>query len=415
MTGLVDCNNFFVSCERVFQPELMGKPVIVLSSNDGCVVAISNEAKALGVTRGIPYFKIKHIVTQSGIHVRSSNHRLYGNMSGRVMNLLHMLADDIEIYSVDEAFINFPPDTGNYNEFGLYLTKRIRRDTGIPVSMGIAETKTLAKLAGSFAKHYAGYHGVCLIDTTEKARKALSLTDVRDVWGIGRQLAAKLHDRGIRNALQLADMDKAHIRQLMGVSGERTWRELNGEPCIMQESADPHKRSISASRSFASDIKELPLLKQALCSFASTVSRKLRADECYATDVSVFIATNRFNTHSLQYVNSSSLRLEDPTNDTSEIANAAIRLLSRIYREGYGYKKAGITISGFIPQNELQLGLFTDQSHVEKRRRLMKAIDNINAHSPGHDGVKLAGTGDGLDQLTRHDNMTNPVITINCK
>ena len=416
MIGLIDCNNFFVSCERVFQPRLIGKPVIVLSSNDGCAVAMSNEAKALGITRGVPFFKIKHIVERCGVEVRSCNHMLYGNMSGRIMNLLRMIADDIEIYSIDEAFIHFPHDLNDsYSDFGQYIVRKIRRDTGIPTSMGVAPTKTLAKLAGRFAKHYAGYRGVCVIDSPDKARKAMSMTAVEDVWGVGRRMAPKLHDRGITTALHLAELDGERVRHLMGLGGERTWRELNGEACITQEFIDPHRRSISASRSFATDITNINLIKQAISSFASTVSRKLRKEQCYATEVSVFIATNRFNANMPQYVNSAASRFDDPTNDTAVIANEALKNLTRIFRHEYGYKKAGITISGLVPEGELQLGLFTDHALHEKRNRLMQVIDSINSQSADRERVCLAATGDGLASLTRHANVTNPVIIINCK
>ena len=233
MFALVDCNNFFVSCERVFRPELASRPVIVLSNNDGCAVALSNEAKALGLKRGNPYFKVKDICERHGVAVLSGNHRLYGDMSSRVMATLQALTDaPLEVYSIDEAFIVIPEGVGDVADFGRYVVERVKRLTGIPTSMGIAPTKTLAKVAARFAKKYPGYKGACLIDSEEKRLKALALTEVGEVWGIGRRLSRKLTERGIDTALKLASLDENTVTRLFTVTGLRTWRELNGTPCI---------------------------------------------------------------------------------------------------------------------------------------------------------------------------------------
>lgn len=403
MIGLVDCNNFFVSCERVFRPDLIGKPVVVLSNNDGCAVAISEEAKRLGITRGMPFFKFKRIAETNGVVAFSGNHKLYKDMSARVMTTIQSLVDDIEIYSVDEAFMTLPDSIDDYQRFGQWLVKRIRRDTGVPVSLGMATTKTLAKLAARFAKKYPGYHGASLIDSVDKARKAMSLTDVADVWGIGRRNSKKLRERGVNTALQFAELPQSIVAGWFGVTGARTWRELWGEPCVERDESDLNQ-SITSSRSFARDLYEFEELREAIGAFAESVGRRLRRQKGCAVSLSVFLGTNRFHEDSPQYFNSAKATLPEATDDSLAIAKAAINALKAVYRKGYGYKKAGLTITEIIAAEEKQQSLFVDREASMRRDRLMKTIDALNATS-STEVVGLASACDVAGKM-RHDNVS---------
>lgn len=405
MFGLADCNNFFVSCERVFQPALQRRPVIVLSNNDGCAVALSNEAKALGFKRGDPYFKIKADCDRHGVAVLSGNHRLYNDMSERVMATLRALSsDDIEVYSVDEAFIDLDPALGDLGEYGRYVVDTVRRYTGIPISLGIANTKTLAKVAARFAKKYAGYAGACLMDTPEKVEKALSMTPIGDVWGIGRRHRVRLSERGIDTALQFASMEADAVKRMMSITGLRTWQELHGQPVIEQELTPPERQTLTASRSFAHDIHTFEDLRQAMSAFASIVGRKLRERSLMAEELTAFLATNRFHDREPQYFNSVSVRLPEATDYTPAIAETAVAAIKRIYRDGYGYKKAGITLSRLVDTRTRQLNLFTNAEADAKRRRLMEAVDRINSASASErDRVRIASMGAGLSDLTRRE------------
>lgn len=399
--ALIDCNNFFVSCERVRHPELEGRPVIVLSNNDGCAVAMSNEAKALGIKRGSPLFKIQQEVRRHGVAVLSGDHYYYNRISALVMESLGTLDLPLDIYSIDEAFLHLPPDMGEPAEFGRYIVHKIRLETGIPVSIGIAHTRTLAKVAARFAKKYDGYRGCCLIDTEEKRIKALSLTDISDVWGLGRRHAPRLRELGLRTALDFAGMPLHKVRALLHLPGERTWRELRGEACIEHATKDNDAKSIMSSRSFEHNIYTLGELRQALCTFAGTVCRKLRRQQGHAADIGVFIATNRFDTRSPQYSDFTSCALPEPTDFTPAIASEGIRLLDTIFRPGYGYKRAGLIISRIVPRGGLQPSLFEDTAQRDKRERLMRVADALNAASAGNPAIRMAAMGDGLRSLTR--------------
>lgn len=391
MIGLIDCNNFFVSCERVFNPALRTRPVIVLSNNDGCAVAMSNEAKALGIKRGTPLFKMRDIVEANNVVTLSGNHRLYGDMSSRVMATISEIIPEIEIYSVDECFIRFdrwPVD--DLDEAGHDIVRRVRRNTGIPTSLGIAPTKTLAKIASKFAKKYPGYKSVCIIDSEEKRRKALSLTPVDDVWGIGRRIGRKMHAAGIETALDLADMPKERLRQMVNIVGERTWRELNGQPCIEMEMAPPDKKQICCSRSFGQMIFDAEPLSEAIAAFATIAARKLREQASAAVSLCVFIHTNAFREDMDQYHASNFRVLPEPTADTMTITAAAIEALRPIYRRGYGFKKAGIIITEIVPAANIQQSLFGNADDRLRRRRLMNVVDNINSSTMARDMVHVA-------------------------
>lgn len=391
MIGLIDCNNFFVSCERVFNPGLRTRPVIVLSNNDGCAVAMSNEAKALGIKRGTPLFKIRDIVEANKIVTLSGNHRLYGDMSSRVMATISEIIPEIEIYSIDECFIRFdrwPVD--DLAETGHNIVCRVRRNTGIPTSLGIAPTKTLAKIASKFAKKYPGYNSVCIIDNEIKRRKALSMTPVDDVWGIGRRISRKMHAVGIETALDLADMPKERLRRMVNIVGERTWRELNGQPCIEMEMTPPDKKQICCSRSFAQMIFDPEPLYEAIAAFATIAARKLRQQASAAVSLSVFIHTNAFREDMDQYHASNFRILPEPTADTMTITSTAIDALRPIYRRGYGFKKAGIIITEIVPEATIQQSLFGNPNDRLRRRRLMNVVDNINSSTMSRDMVHVA-------------------------
>lgn len=403
MIGLVDCNNFFVSCERVFRPDLHGVPTIVLSNNDGCAVALSNEAKALGIKRGDPYFKIRDIVEKNGIAVFSGNHRLYGDMSARVMGTLRSMADSIEVYSIDEAFIHLPANVVDLHDYGVKVSKTVKKNIGIPVSVGIAPTKTLAKVAARFAKKIKGYRGACVIDTPEKAEKALSLTAIEDIWGIGRRYAKRLRGMGIATALDFARMKEDRVASVFSIVGVRTWRELNGIACIPNEVEAVERKSVTSSRSFDKCVYDLDTLHQAMAAFATTVAERLRSQSGYALELEVFIATNRFSETEPQYANAARVRLPEPVNDTATILKYANAVLDAIYKKRYGFKRAGLSVSKIVGCRNAQHSLFTDFDNYDKRQRLMKTLDDLNHKLEVGSAVRLAAFGTGLKGITKKE------------
>ena len=389
MYALVDCNNFFVSCERAFQPELEGRPVVVLSNNDGCVVARSNESKAMGIKMGTPYFKVKYLVDQGKLVVRSSNYTLYGDLSARVMSLLSEVAPKLEVYSIDEAFMNMD---GILEEDlpGICrdLIKRIRRWTGIPVSIGIAPTKTLGKVANHFAKKYKGYRGVCVIDTDEKMRKALSLTPIDDVWGVGWRGAPKLEAAGVKTALDFVSRPVEWVRDRMGVIGVRTWSELQGIRMVEEEKNDKRK-SICTSRSFAGNISDIDELTLRVSDFAGKCAEKLRKEGTAAGTVGIFLYTNRFREDLDQYYPSASVRLEVPASSAPEIISAALKALRYVYKPGYQYKKAGVIVSDIVDADSIQQVLFGfDDRARERDDRISEVMDKVN--TSGRNVLRLA-------------------------
>ena len=379
MYALVDCNNFYASCERVFLPHLKNKPVIVLSNNDGCVIARSNEAKALGIKMGIPAYQIEEQVRKHDIAVFSSNYTLYGDMSGRVMHILQSFVPEMEIYSIDEAFLHFSGmDLFDLKSYAAKITHTVCRSTGIPVSMGVASTKTLAKIANKFAKKYKAYQSVCIIDDEDKRRKALKLTEIGDVWGIGRQHSKMLKYNGIETAYDFACKSRAWVRKKMTVTGERTWLELNGEPCVESELIPPKKKQICTSRSFGIPQTDLEGLKEAVAAYASICAEKLRAQQSCATSLLVFIHTNSFREDLPQYFSNSLIRLPVPTNSTMEIVHYALKALHNIFKKGYRYKKAGVIITEIVPDTAIQTNLF-DKVDRKKHARIMKVVDELNS------------------------------------
>lgn len=379
MYALVDCNNFFVSCERAFQPELEGKPVVVLSNNDGCVVARSNESKAMGIKMGTPFFQVRNLSDSGKLIVKSSNYVLYGDLSRRVMSILREAAPRLEVYSIDEAFMDLEGvQPEKHRPMCLALVRKIRLWTGIPVSIGIAPTKTLAKVANHFAKRYPGYRGVCTIDNDEKREKALSLSPVGDIWGIGRRVAPKLEAMGIRTALDFARMPREWVKGKLGVMGERTWMELCGQEAVEREEWEARK-TICTSRSFADPIPDLDELSLRVSDFAAICARKLRKEHTAAGRVTVFMYTNRFREDLPQYFPAISVPLDVPANSNQEIVGAALRGLKAIFKEGYGYKKAGVIVDDIIPESQIQGSLFDDNTEMRERENVISELmDRFN-------------------------------------
>ena len=394
--GLADCNNFYCSCERVFHPDLIGKPVVVLSNNDGCVIARSEESKALGIKMGDVFYQVKDRLEQNDVAVFSSNYNLYGDMSRRVMSLLSRYSPKVDVYSIDEAFLDFT-GMGTSEELTEYCRKMVRhigKGTGIPISLGIAPTKTLAKMASKFAKKYKGYEGVCLMDTDEKREKALKLFDVADVWGIGHRSVEKLNYYGIKTAWDLTQKSESWVRREMTVTGVRTWKELRGESCISIEEL-PHKKSICTSRSFAEQgLNKLAKVEEAIANFAAQCSRKLREQHTVCSSMTVFAHTSRFRQDLPQSYIYQTVNLIVPSNDHQELVSLAVKTLRANWKDGdgYFYKKAGVILWGICRDNAIQTNLF-DQVDREKQAALAKAIDAINRKN-GHNKIRVAVQGD---------------------
>lgn len=397
MFALVDCNNFYCSCERVFNPALRDKPVVVLSNNDGCIIARSNEAKALGIKMGEPFFKIRQTLEEQKVAVFSSNYALYGDMSHRVMSLLSEFTPDITIYSIDEAFLQLPTaehdPTFSIEEYGKKIVRTVTKGTGIPVTIGIAPTKTLAKIASHFGKQYAGYKNVCLIDTEEKRAKALQLTPIHKVWGIGRRLSPQLAYYGIRTAWDLTQKNEQWVRRNFSVTLARTWKELQGDSCIDIEEL-PHSKSICTSRSFPEKgICELPLLEEAVANFAASCSRKLKQQHTACYGMTIFAYTSRFPTSGHPYQLSQTCSFSVATSDRQEIVSRAVEVLRQHWPDNITpfIKKAGVIVWGIIPDTAIQAQLF-DPIDRGKQMALSKAIEEINRKN-GHNMVRIAVQG----------------------
>ena len=394
--ALVDCNNFYVSCERVFDPKLHEKPVVVLSNNDGCVVARSNEVKALGVKMGAPWFKLRGLAQQHGIIAYSSNYALYADMSNRVMHLLGQLGMEQEIYSIDECFLVM---TGcharDVTQYGQHIRQRIRQSTGLPVCVGIAPTKTLSKFANHLAKKHPRFDGVCDLDAIPPRERNdwLGRTAVGEVWGIGPRWAAKLEDLGIRSVLDLKQADPATLRRRFNVVMEKTIRELNEIVCIELEEIAPPCRQIIHSRSFGRPVTGDRELREAIAHHMSRAAEKLRRQQSHAEAVNVFIRTGVFAAEPC-YSNSLTLRLPSPTDDTRRLVRTAFWSLKRLYRPGYRYRKAGVMLTVLPPDQGVQRDLF-GASETAGSAKLMQTLDRIN-RKMGKNTVRLAA--EGFDQ-----------------
>ena len=383
MYGIVDCDNCYVSCERVFRPDLEGKPVVVLSNNDGCVVARSNEAKALGIKEGTPYFQMAQQYPNQKIAVFSSNYELYGELTARVVEIIRQEAPAYFRYSIDECFVYFPltanHSTLNYQRWGEHLHNRIKKSVGMPVSIGIAPNKTLAKIASKLAKKFEVYRHCCVIVDDEKRIAALKWLPVEDVWGIGRRYAARLQALGCRTAYDFACHHKDWVRLTFNnINIVRTWQELNGEDVVPNEEL-AKKKSICTSRSFNGMVSDFETLRTHVANYASMCAEKLRKQQTVASIVGVFVNTNVFREDLAQYWNFQETRLVTPTSSTIMIVRAATEVLRSIFREGYQYKKAGVIVMGISPQSPIQQDLFDIHAEqIEKYKRLDAVIDRIN-------------------------------------
>ncbi|AEI50268.1 Y-family DNA polymerase [Runella slithyformis] len=402
MFALVDCNNFYVSCERVFNGKIHHKPVVVLSNNDGCVIARSNEAKALGIKMGALAFENEDFFTKNNVEVFSSNYALYGDMSDRVMKTIAEMVPDMEVYSIDEAFIDFhhmPYE--DLEALAQKIRQRVKQYTGIPVSIGIAPTKTLAKVANRYTKKYLPHIGVYQIDSDHDAEKALVNTSVEDIWGVGYKYAKMLNEHNIYNALELTYAKEEWIRQKMHVVGVRMLHELQGTICYNLDNEPSPKKGICVSRSFGQSQKDVKVITEAVATFAARCGEKLRKQQSCAHIVHVFLYTNRHRQDQPQYFNSKVLQLPTSTNSSIEIIRYALRGLELIFKSGYSYKKAGVMISGIVPENQVQIDLF-DTRKREIDTKAMKALDELNRRM-GRDTVKIAVQGFGRDWHLRQE------------
>lgn len=375
--ALVDCNNFYVSCERVFAPILRRRPVIVLSNNDGCVIARSEEAKALGIKMGAPFFEIDYLISAENIAVFSSNYTLYGDMSARVMEALSYFSPEVETYSIDEAFLNLDAsEKGGENDIekALEIREKTRKWTGLPVSVGIAPTKTLAKIANRAAKRSST--GVFSLMDEAMQTEILAETAIDDVWGIGYNSAKKLENIGVKNALQLKELDRRHARKLLTVAGARIVEELGGTICLPLELAPPAKKSITCSRSFGQMIEKIEDLQDALDNYLVKAGEKMRRHKLSAGAITVFLATNRFS-HQPQYSNSMTIEIAGATNSTIELRQWAKQALARIYRKGFFYKKIGVILQGLQPEAGETIRLYREPQYM-KEKRLCRAIDELS-------------------------------------
>lgn len=395
MFALADCNNFFASCERVFRPDLQGKPVIVLSNNDGCAVARSNEAKALGIKMGDPFFKIRHIVERHNVAVFSGNMALYGDMSQRVRWVLEEFAPAVEVYSIDEAFLDLRGMQGvDFNEYAKRISAECWRQTSIPVSVGVAPSKTLAKIASKLCKQYPKLRGGCYMHRPQDIEKVLRKFPVEDVWGIGRRTSAKLHAMGVKTAWDFVQLPEHAVSRMFGVVGLRTWRELHGQPCIEFEDSFEAKQSICVSRSFASEISDVEELSEQIANFASSMAEKLRQQRSVVSEMAVFAYTNRFKEDQPQTYGNALVHFDPPTNDQRTIVARAVAAAHEAYRCGYGYKKAGVVATRITQESDVVHSLFEDTEAVEREHRITTALDAING-TYGRGTVKLAAQGSG--------------------
>ncbi|EFJ8748319.1 Y-family DNA polymerase [Escherichia coli] len=395
MYALCDVNSFYASCETVFRPDLKGRPVVVLSNNDGCVIARSTEAKKLGIKMGEPYFRQKDFFRRHGVVCFSSNYELYADMSNRVMTTLEEMSPRCEIYSIDEAFCDL---TGVRNcrdltDFGREIRATVLQRTHLTVGVGIAQTKTLAKLANHAAKQWQRQTGgVVDLSSVDRQRKLMAALPVDEVWGIGRRISKKLEAMGIKTVLQIADTDIRFIRKHFNVVLERTVRELRGEPCLALEEFAPVKQEIICSRSFSGRITEYEEMRQAICSYASRAAEKLRGEHQYCRFISAFVKTSPFALNEPYYGNNASVKLLTPTQDSRDIISAAIRCLDAIWQDGYRYQKAGVMLGDFFSQGVAQLNLFDDNAPRPGSEKLMEVLDHLNAKG-GRGTLYFAGQG----------------------
>jgi DNA polymerase V len=413
MYALVDCNNFYASCERVFQPKLNGKPVVILSNNDGCVISRSNEAKAVGVPMGAPLFKIKELIKEKNIAVFSSNYALYGDLSNRVMAILGQFSPNLEIYSIDEAFLNFDGmSVLDYDSYGIQMKTRIQKWVGIPVCVGFAPTKALAKVANKIAKKFQDRtSGVYTIDTDEKRIKALKWTKIEDVWGIGNRTTKKAKLRNINTALDfIQPQHESWIRKELGVVGLRLKFELEGKSVLDLEPIPNQKKSIATTRSFPKQISDFDLLRERVATFASICAEKLRKQNSCCHTIIVMLVIDRHTIKTSKYYFNMAVTLPFATNSSITISNVAIAILKKLYfgNENIKFKKAGVIVTEFIPEDQKQFQLFEEEN--PKHLALMKSIDFLN-NKIGYKKVKLAAQNLNLTWNMKQNHLSQKFTT----
>lgn len=417
MFALVDCNNFYASCQRVFEPKLLGKPVVILSNNDGCVIARSNEAKALGIPMGAPAFEYKNLFEQHQVHIFSSNYALYGDMSSRVMNILTTFTPDIEIYSIDEAFLKFTGfERFDLKEYGIKIQRTVTKGTGIPISVGFAPTKALSKIANKIAKKFPERtQSVYVIDSEEKRIRALRWTSIEDVWGIGRRHAKRLKAINVHTAYQFVQLSDDWVRKEMAVVGLRLKHELEGKPTLDLE-MPKNKKMIATTRSFEKPLTQWEDISERVATFTASCAEKLRRQNSHSNMVMVFVQTNYFRKDQPQYYRSIVINTDFPTHSTIELNHYAQIGLKAIFRDGFHYKKAGVIVMGITPNSETQLSLFSTSN--PKHQPLMSVIDLLNKKI-GTNKVKFATQAMGRQWRMKQEKLSksfttkiNEIITI---
>ena len=395
MFALADCNNFFVSCERAFRPDLEGRPVIVLSRNDGCAIARSNEAKRIGIKMGDPLFKIRDLVEQHNIAIFSTNMSLYADFSRRVRAVLRESAPFIEVYSIDEAFLDLRGiENVDFDKFTKELSARCRRFTCIPVSVGVAPTKTLAKIAAELCKSYPKLRGGCFMHRPQDIEKVLRKYPIEDVWGIGRRSVPKLKAKGVNTAYEFTQLPEGVVQNMFGITGVRTWKELQGIPCIEFEDGFEAKQSICVSRSFSSEIYEIKELQEQIANFASTMAEKLRKQHSVTSEIVVYAYTNRFKDDAPQTYANALVSFVTPTADQRTIITEAVQAMQKSFKSGYGYKKAGVIATKIVDERNVMHSLFEDTEAIEREHKITSALDAINS-TFGKGTIKLAVQGSG--------------------
>jgi DNA polymerase V len=401
MFALVDCNSFYVSCERVFNPALNGKPVIVLSNNDGCVISRSDEAKALGIKMAEPAFKIAGLLEKNNVAVFSSNYALYGDLSHRVMSTLGQFAPEIEIYSIDEAFLNLAGLPVNLKKYAGQIRQTVLRNIGIPVGIGVGPTKVLAKVANHCAKKG---QGIYILDSQAKIKDTLSSFNINEVWGIGRQYAKMLKSYGVNSAFDFIKMNDDWVRKRMTVVGLRVKKELEGISCLDMELIPSAKKVICTSRSFGESQTEIEPIREAVATFAARCAGKLRKQRSCAGGLMIFLHTNAFKTDEPQYARNFTCKLPVETNSSMELIKYSVSALQAIYKKGYRYKKAGVMVFHIVPDNQVQGSLF-DRVDRDRHGEIMKTLDRINLKY-GRDTLKLAAQGSGQKWKLRQEKLS---------
>lgn len=393
MIAMVDCNSFYASCEQVFRPDLKGRPVAVLSNNDGCIIAKNKEAKALThINYREPLFKIKKILADNDVTLFSSNYTLYGDMSDRVMNILRDFSNAVEVYSIDESFVDLSGlEHLDLHVYGTQIKETVVKRTGIPVGVGIAPTKVLAKLANRLSKKIAHLNHVCVLDTEKKRLEALEWAETKDIWGLGKKHVERLANIGVFTALEFTQVPLSWVRKEMTVVGERLWRELRGESCIPFETLPRKKKAIGTAKSFGKKLSNLSQIEEACAYYISETSEVLRAQKCCATHLQIYLTTNYHSAHDLQYADKTTVALAVPTNNPFTLIQEGKKALGRLYKTGFRYKKVGVNLLGLVPEDTVQGNLFAQTKATDKR--LIKTFDAIN-HRYGKSTVSagLSGT-----------------------